>query len=78
MRLRVNARNGRATGEFAHRRVANILQIRDADFAGCNWWRARGLTSSRIEFLKKNFFPSTNAPAALRADFEKWLNDQKP
>jgi len=52
--------------------------IRDADFAGCNWWRARGLTSSRIEFLKKNFFPSTNAPAALRADFEKWLNDQKP
>ncbi len=51
--------------------------IRDADFANCNWWRARGWNAARLDFLKKKFSPDTNAPAGLRVDFEKWVKEQK-
>ena len=54
---------------FARMQDANL---KDADFRNCNWWRARGLTSPQVEFLRKHFAPDTNAPAALKQDFENW------
>ena len=53
------------------------VNLRDADFSNCNWWRARGLRTTQIEFLKKNFGPTEKASPALRNDFEKWLKESK-
>jgi uncharacterized protein YjbI with pentapeptide repeats len=46
--------------------------LKDADFTDSNWWRARGLTTAQLDILKKKFVPSENAPAALKADYQKW------
>jgi uncharacterized protein YjbI with pentapeptide repeats len=47
--------------------------LKDGDFADSNWWRARGLSSADLVNLTKDFPPSTNATAELRADFKTWL-----
>ena len=48
--------------------------LKDADFTDSNWWHARGLTGEQMDEMKKRFAPSESAPASLKADFEKWLN----
>src|SRR5215831_18958237 len=54
----------------------NDAKLRDADFTNSNWWRARGLTSSQIEILRRNFPPRENAPTALKEDFDKWSKER--
>lgn len=47
--------------------------INEADFSDSNWWHARGFTTEQLDFLKQKFAPSTNAPGALKEDYQKWL-----
>lgn len=68
-----SARFTRANLSLARVQVANI---RNADFTNCNWWRARGFNSEKLNWLQKNFSPETNAPAELRQDFAKWLSER--
>ena len=37
-----------------------------------DWWRARGLTSTQIDLLKKKFAPTDTATRALKDDYQKW------
>lgn len=48
------------------------VDLKDADLTDANWWRARQLTSSQINWLAKRFPPSTNAPKAWQDDFAEW------
>ncbi|MBI3878137.1 MAG: pentapeptide repeat-containing protein [Verrucomicrobia bacterium] len=69
-----------ATLEAAMLRGANLslarlsgTDLKDADFTGANWWRAQGLTTEQLAWLKKKFPPDEAAEPAQRADFENWL-----
>jgi uncharacterized protein YjbI with pentapeptide repeats len=46
--------------------------LTETDFSDSNWWHARGFTTEQLDFLKQKFAPLTNAPAALRDDYQKW------
>jgi len=49
--------------------------LKNADFSNSNWWRARGLRTDQIEFLKQNFAPKDDADPALKEDYAKWLGN---
>ena len=51
------------------------VDLKNADFSNSNWWRARGLRTDQIEFLKQNFAPTETADPALKQDYAKWLGD---
>ena len=55
----------------------NEANLKNADFTNNNWWRARGLTTAQIEFLKGKFAPSENADTALKEDYKKWESSLK-
>lgn len=48
--------------------------LNEADFSDSNWWHARGFTTEQLDFLKQKFAPSTNAPPALKEDYQKWAS----
>ncbi len=50
--------------------------LRDAFFGDSNWWRAKGLSSSVLERLNKEFPPSAEAPAEFQEDYREWLAKQ--
>lgn len=49
--------------------------LKNADFTNANWWRARGLRTDQIEYLKQKFAPTDDADPALKQDYAKWLGD---
>lgn len=53
----------------------DAANLNDADFTNANWWRARGLRTDQVEFLKQEFAPTDNANPALKQDYAKWLGE---
>ena len=49
--------------------------LKDADFTNANWWRARGLRTDQIGFLKQKFAPTDDADPTSRRDYKKWLGE---
>ena len=49
--------------------------LKNADFTNANWWRARGLRTDQIEFLKQKFAPTDDAHPTLKEDYVKWLGE---
>ena len=49
--------------------------LKNAEFKNANWWRARGLRTDQIEFLKQKYAPTADADPALKQDYTKWLGD---
>lgn len=47
----------------------------DTSFTDSNWWRAVGLPSVIMDRLKKDFAPTSEAPAELQKDYTKWLQE---
>jgi len=47
--------------------------LRNTDFTGSNWWRARGLTSDQILEFRKKFAPGKDSDESKQNDYRLWL-----